>query len=105
MTRKPHNDYVEIISRYGLVGAILWTGLFASLLLPIWRAATSRTHSEKERAFLVWVIAAAFGYMFIAGTQPLLAFPYGTLPLFMLLGMGLAQARRGTSLGAEAADD
>ncbi|HLF70735.1 MAG TPA: hypothetical protein VI759_01080 [Dehalococcoidia bacterium] len=105
LTRKPHNDYIEIINRYGLAGAILWAGLFASLLLPIWRAATSRTHSERERAFLVWVIAGSFVYMFIAATQPLLAFPYGTIPLFMLLGMGLAQARRGTSPEAEAADE
>jgi O-antigen ligase len=94
LIRKPHNDYLEILARFGLVGLVLWMGLFASLLRPIWRSAGSSTISANERSFQLWVLAAASAYMLIAATQPLLAFPYGTMPLFILLGMGLALARQ-----------
>ena len=35
----------------------------------------------------------SFVYLGIAATQPLLAFPYGTVPLFFIMGMGIAAAR------------
>jgi hypothetical protein len=33
----------------------------------------------------------------IAATQPLLAFPYGTIPLFVVLGAGIAVAEGASS--------
>jgi len=91
--RKPHNDYVEITARYGLLGLGLWLGLFGSMLVPIWRGVRSELLDHEERQFLLWVLAFALTGLFIAGTQPLLSYPYGTCGLFVPLGMGLALVR------------
>lgn len=91
--RKPHNDYVEIFARFGLVGLVCWGGLFVSILLPMWHAVRREGMEPGRRSFLLWTIGASFVYLFIAATQPLLAFPYGTLPLFLILGMALALAK------------
>jgi O-antigen ligase len=91
--RKPHNDYVEIFARFGFLGALLWGGFLVSLLYALWRGLRSEAHSEEERKFLLWLIGASVLYLFISATQPSMAYSYGTLPLFLMLGMGLALVR------------
>ncbi len=94
LVRKPHNDYLEIFARFGIVGAGLWLGLLASSVGRIWSAARRGEMQDEERRFLLWVLALATVYLFVSAVQPLLAFPYGTIPLFTALGMGLAVATR-----------
>ena len=48
---------------------------------------------ESER-FCAWIVASVITYPRVAASQPLLSFPYGSVPLFFLLGMGLAAANR-----------
>ena len=91
--RKPHNDYVEIQARYGFIGLGLWLAFIGSLLVPVWRGARSPRVTKDERLFLLWVLATAITALLIAGTQPLLAYPYGTAAIFCTLGMGLAVVR------------
>jgi O-antigen ligase len=92
--RKPHNDYIEITARYGFLGLALWLGLIGSLVVPVWRGVRSELLSQDERRFLLWVLAFSLTSLFVAGTQPLLAYPYGTIGVFVPLGMGLAVVRR-----------
>jgi O-antigen ligase len=91
--RKPHNDYIEIQARYGFIGLGLWLAFIGSLLIPVWRGARSSHLTKDERQFLLWVLATAITALIIAGTQPLLAYPYGTAAIFCTLGMGLALVR------------
>lgn len=98
--RKPHNDHVEITARFGLIGLTLWVGLLTSTLLPGWRATRSRHLLPEERQFLVWTLPAITIYLVIAATQPLLAYPNGTVPLFIIMGMILALARQLDGLSA-----
>ena len=91
--RKPHNDYIEILARYGFIGLGLWLAFIGSLLVPVWRAVKSSLITPDERSFLLWVLATSVTALFIAATQPLLAYPYGTAAIFCTLGMGLALAR------------
>jgi hypothetical protein len=91
--RKPHNDYIEIMARYGFIGLGLWLAFICSLLVPVWRGARSEHVTRDERVFLLWILATAITALFIAGTQPLLAYPYGTAAIFCTLGMGLALVR------------
>jgi hypothetical protein len=95
--RKPHNDYIEIQARYGFIGLALWLAFIGSLLVPVWRGARSARVTRDERLFLLWVLATALTALFIAGTQPLLAYPYGTAAIFCTLGMGLALVRESES--------
>jgi hypothetical protein len=94
LVRKPHNDYLEIFARFGIVGAGLWAGLIASALGRIWSGVRRHEMQDEEKRFLIWVLALATVYLLISGVQPLMGFPYGTIPLFAALGMGLAVATR-----------
>lgn len=85
---KPHNDYLEIFARFGLVGLAFFLAVLATAMTRVIKAA--RRAAEVEARFLWWVAGTAVVYMIIAATQPLLAFPYGTVPLFSILGAGLA---------------
>ncbi len=91
--RKPHNDYVEIFARFGFLGALLWAGFLGSLSWALWRGMKTEGRSRNERTFLLWIIASLVLYLFISATQPQLAYAYGTLPVFVLFGMGLALVR------------
>jgi hypothetical protein len=93
LTRKPHDDYLEMYARLGAPSLLLFVLLLGSSLR--WVARGRRQASDpKEREFLVWVLANSAIYLLVAATQPLLAYPFGTIPLFAVLGAGLAVAGR-----------
>jgi O-antigen ligase len=92
LIRKPHNDYLEIFARYGLVGFVVFMGFFATAFGRIVRGA--RAGSGLSGQFLWFAVAQTVVLGIIAATQPLLAFPYGTVPLFFVMGAALAVAER-----------
>jgi hypothetical protein len=90
--RQPHNDYLETFARLGIPGLVCFVGLLAAVFLPVLRAA--RRAPADDARFLWWVVTAMVPYLVIASAQPLLAFPYGTVPLFTIAGVGLATVDR-----------
>jgi O-antigen ligase len=88
--RQPHDDYLEVFARTGLIGFTLFIWMLLACLVPIARKARSGTGLEEN--LCAWILAAATVYLGVAGAQPLLSFPYGSVPLFFLLGLGVAVA-------------
>jgi hypothetical protein len=86
--RNPHDAYLEVFARTGVLGLSLFLWWLGSMLVPIARRA--RSGSGRNALFCAWTLAAACVYLGVAAAQPILAFPYGTVPLFFILGMGLA---------------
>lgn len=105
LVRKPHDDYLEIFARLGVGGIVIYLLLLLAALRPI-VAGTRYAVRPGERAFYSWILANTIVYLFISATQPLLAYPFGTLPLFATLGLGLALAgpRAGTGAPADVAE-
>lgn len=91
VVRRPHNDYLEVLARTGILGLVLFLWLLVACIRPIVRKARSGTGINEK--FCAWILASTAVYLGVAAVQPLLSFPYGTVPLFLLLGMGLAIAR------------
>lgn len=91
--RKPHDDYLEMYARLGVIGLSLFVSMLLAALARI-TAACRVARGSTEGRFLLWILASAVVFLVIAATQPLLAFPYGTVPLFASLGAGLALADR-----------
>ena len=89
--RQPHDDYLEVFARTGLIGFTLFMWLLLSCLVPIARKA--RSGAGPNERFCAWILAAAIVYLGVAAAQPLLSFPYGSVPLYFLLGMGVAVSR------------
>jgi O-antigen ligase len=90
LVRKPHNDYLEAYARLGLLGLVLFVGILGTAFVSIVRGA--RAAVGVEASFMWFVVAQSLVLMVIAATQPLLAFSYGTVPLFFTLGAALAVA-------------
>ncbi len=90
LVRKPHNDYLEVYARYGLLGFLIFMAMLGTAFTRIVRGA--RSASGLAAPFLWFAVAQTFVIAFISATQPLLAFPYGTVPLFFVLGAALAVA-------------
>ena len=91
--RKPHNDHLEIFARMGAAGFSIWVGLLASVIIPVWRTVRSDRPTLQERHFLICALGLFTIYLFTATTQPVLAFPQGSIPLFLVMGMSLAVVR------------
>jgi hypothetical protein len=89
--RKPHNDLLEIFGRMGLVGLLLFLMLLARLVLPLIPAA----RRGRSAPLFAFILATATIYLMGAAVQPLLAFPYGAIPLFFLLGLGFGHRQAG----------
>lgn len=94
--RKPHNDYLEVFARLGIPGLFIFLGLLGSIAIPVLRGA--RRGPPAVSRILWWVTAVQVAYLIVAAVQPILAFPYGTVPLFTLSGFGLALVDRGQQL-------
>lgn len=92
LIRKPHNDYLEMFARYGILGLSLWVGFIVSVLCRIWFVVRQNVLPDDEQTFLLWALTLATIYLVVSAVQPLMSFPYGTIPLFTVLGMGLAVA-------------
>lgn len=90
--RKPHDDYLEVFARLGLVGLGIFIWMLLACLAPIIRRA--RSGDGIEARFCGWIAASCFVYLGVAGAQPLLSFPYGSIPLFFMLGIGVGAARK-----------
>lgn len=92
LVRKPHNDYLEVFGRLGLPGLLLFLGILGSALRRVIRG--TRLSDGQEGRFLAWVLGSSVVYLLIAATQPLLSYPFGTVPLFAPLGAALVLAHQ-----------
>jgi hypothetical protein len=88
--RKPHNDYVEVLGRMGLLGLVPWALLLIVVLATTYRAAK-----------VVPIAPAVLGFqvvtLFTAATQPVFAFEYGGVPFWLFWGLVIAACRAGGS--------
>jgi O-antigen ligase len=92
LVRNPHNAYLEVYARTGLLGFCLFIWFLLACLIPMARRA--RRADGPNATFCAWALAACCVYLGVAAAQPILAFPYGAVPLFFFMGMGLAAAER-----------
>lgn len=91
LVRNPHDAYLEVYARTGLLGFVLFMWVLVACMSRIGRHA--RRGQGLSQLFCAWAFAACLVYLGVAAAQPILAFPYGSVPLFFFLGMGLAAAK------------
>jgi len=78
--RKPHNDFLEIWARTGLVGFLPWVALLGTLALWAFRAAPRSRYGW-------WLLALQISVLASALTQPAFAFAYIGLVYMFLMGL------------------
>ncbi|MDR2462467.1 MAG: O-antigen ligase family protein [Verrucomicrobiales bacterium] len=94
-----HNDYLNLLSDYGLVGAVIVSGFLAALVARLW----ARTRRELEpadqqiAARMAWCVLAA---MAVHSTFDFnLHIPACALAFFGIVAVGAAQPRRQQTAG------
>lgn len=78
--RKPHNDFLEVWARTGIIGLAPWLLLILSLVhwsLRSWRSA----------GLGIWLVAFQAMSIVAALTQPFFGFAYGGLVYFLICGL------------------
>jgi len=83
LVRKPHNDFLEMFARMGVLGLLAWTALVAIPLLALVRRARSGA------VFARWAVEAQVVLLIVALTQPFFAFPYGGISYWFITGLAL----------------
>jgi hypothetical protein len=83
LVRKPHNDFLEVFARLGLVGFGAWILMIGAGVVNLARAA--RTGCRLAR----WAIATQPLLLMVALTQPFFGFAYGGAVYWAVVGLGL----------------
>lgn len=86
LVRKPHNDFLEVWARTGIVGLVAFVALLGAVAWPSLRVA----HWHPLGTWFVGLHAYAF---VMAMGQPFFAFAYNTGVYFMLAGIATVLAR------------
>lgn len=93
--RKPHNDFLEIWARTGLLGLVPWLGVLVVLAICVFAAA--RRHRADD-----WILALQVTLWITAFSQPSFGFAYTTVTWAVLTGFWLGSRIRRTSAGGTA---
>ncbi len=95
-----HSDYVDVLSRTGLVGLITYLIIILGLTLAMWKLAGS-ARSDHDRTLYFMAFTLIFCYLFYS--LPFRPLGYTTTSWYMWIVMGLAMARSKMSLAEGAA--
>jgi len=89
---EPHNSYLNMLYRYGLIGFLIFAALVASVLFAAWKALRTRIHTGDP---LLEGIALYFFYTAVfAVFNNALEGPSYALPFWFSLGLLYARARQ-----------
>ncbi len=94
VAREPHNSYISVLARTGIIGACFWLFIHY-ILLKIWRQLfifTREMHYKKINSLLMlFMVYFVFIWMYAIGED---AFekPYNSIPYYFFWGMILRMA-------------
>ena len=87
-----HNDYLELLSGYGIVGSLLLAAAVVSILFVVMRA-YRRRHDPLIRGMLFASLAGSGSMLFFGIVDYNFHIPANAAYFFVLLGIGIAAAR------------
>jgi O-antigen/teichoic acid export membrane protein len=94
--RSAHNTHLTVFARTGVVGLIVWALLWLawSYRLGWWIRRRSGGVRDPDGAIVIWILAAAIGFLVNAYFDPSLEGPQACIWLYVLVGVGAAMTRR-----------
>lgn len=88
--RQPHNIFLTVLARLGLVGFALWVWMQVQILLLFWQALCLSSRLRPSEGLLaLWLFISYLSGMLLASVQPWLEFSYGAIPFFTTIGFSL----------------
>jgi O-antigen ligase len=82
-----HNEYVQVLLEYGVVGAALLAALIAAIARALWQRGARRREDPLWCGVAAACVAAPFDFVWHVPVVPLV--------LAVLIGLGVASAQRG----------
>ncbi|MBY6678740.1 O-antigen ligase family protein [Rhodococcus sp. BP-332] len=79
LVRKPHNDYLEMLARQGLLGLV---AMLITMFAPVMSIARMARESPRLSAMAAWYFGAAL----TAFAQPYLSYPHGAVLVGLIAG-------------------
>lgn len=95
LVRKPHNDFLEIWARTGLLGLVPWLSVLVVLAICAFAGARRQRADD-------WILALQVTLWITAFSQPAFGFAYTTVTWAVLTGFWLGSRIRRTSAGGTA---
>lgn len=87
LVRKPHNDFLEIWARLGILGLLPWLGFVITLLRESWRGV-------RLNPKYAWVLALQITLLITSASEPAMGFAYITIVWTILTGLWLGTRLR-----------
>jgi len=96
VVREPHNSYISVLTRTGLVGFILWVIFQTLLILSVWRRYKHyrKEKNDVEANYWLWIFLLFTSILITALVEPVFESPHFAVPYFFLAGLCLGEIAR-----------
>lgn len=95
IVREPHNSYISILTRTGMLGLLPWLVFQFYLMVAVWRKFRSMKNSGAlEADYWLWLFLLFMNFQILALVEPVFESPFFAGPYFFLAGTALAEIAR-----------
>jgi len=96
LVREPHNSYVSVLARTGLLGFVPWLIFHFILMLKIWQKIRSeqKEMNQSEANYWLWMFTLFMSMQITAVVEPVFESPHFAVPYFFMAGLCLGELAR-----------
>ncbi|MER2517503.1 MAG: O-antigen ligase family protein [Candidatus Accumulibacter phosphatis] len=96
VVREPHNSYVSVLTRTGLLGLVPWLIFHLVLLLKLWQKFRyeRQKNDTREADYWLWMFMLFISLLVTAVVQPVFESPHFAVPYFFLAGLCFGEIAR-----------
>jgi O-antigen ligase len=96
LVREPHNSYISVLTRTGLMGLIPWVLFQLNLMVNVWKRVQSERKNQKanEANYWLWMFLLFMSILITAFVEPVFESPHFAVPYFFLAGLCLGEIAR-----------
>jgi len=99
VVREPHNSYISVLVRTGIVGFLPWLFFHVLLISRVWVRFRNDTQKKQssEAGYWLWVLLLFISMLVVAVVEPVFESPYFSVPYFFFAGLCLGEISRESS--------
>jgi hypothetical protein len=96
VVREPHDSYISVLSRTGLMGFVPWLIFQITLMLKLWQKFRSEHKKKniKDANYWLWIFMLFMSMLITAIVEPVFESPQFAVPYFFIAGFCLGELAR-----------